>query len=75
VRETRPRGSVRGALSNGRPYRDTAYCLTQECSQRIMPLPHSDVLECLTGFPIVSPHLVQVTEVAKPLASAPSIAL
>ncbi len=23
VRESRPRGSVRGALSNGRPYRDT----------------------------------------------------
>jgi hypothetical protein len=26
------------------------YCLAQECSQRTMPLPHSDVLDRLTGF-------------------------
>jgi len=29
--------------------KEHTYCLAQECSQRTMPLPHSDVLDCLTG--------------------------
>ena len=31
VRESRSHGSVRGAPSNGRPYRDPACCLTKKC--------------------------------------------
>ena len=33
MRESRPRGSVRGALSNERPYREMPYCLTSQCSR------------------------------------------
>ncbi len=36
-----------------------------------MSLPHSMFSNASRVVPIVSPHLVQVTEVAKPLASAP----
>ena len=36
MRVSRLRGSVRGAVSNDRPYRDSAYCLTEECSRGVI---------------------------------------
>ncbi len=47
VESYRRRSAMEAKRQRGRPA--ASYCLTQECSQRIMPLPHSDVLECLTG--------------------------